>query len=57
VSCDPADAADLTALCGRAGKVRSITLLFCLSWACQATVVGGGFADLSTAFTGVVGTY
>jgi hypothetical protein len=33
------------------------TLLFCLSWACQATVVGGGFADLSTAFTGVVGTY
>ena len=28
-----------------------------LQWAGQATVLGGGFADLSTAVSGVVGTY
>jgi hypothetical protein len=31
--------------------------LLCANWACQATVVGGGFADLSTAVAGSVGTY
>jgi len=30
--------------------------LLCLSWAAQATVVGGGFVDLSSAVSGVTGT-